>query len=181
MNNMMMNETNESDRVLHQKIKPWYKQFWPWFIISLPASAVIAGVTTVYIAFKYNDSLVVDDYYKAGLAINQVLTRQRAAQELGIRAMMGFNADTSGLSIHIPSGLLSTDKVLRVRLVHATQAEKDRVLLLNRHQQNQFAIQVDDIQDGWWNVFIEPASGKWQINQRIHFPMQGQQLIQPSP
>ncbi len=172
---------SESELDISETIPPWYQQFWPWFIISLPASAVIAGITTVYIAVKNDDSLVVDNYYKEGLAINQVLTKQRVAHELGVTAVMDFNALTSELKIHIPTGLTQTDKVLKVRLVHVTQAEKDRVLLLKRNDLNDFVIQVDDIHEGWWNVFIESMSGNWQINQRIHFPMQGQQLIQPGP
>ncbi len=30
--------------------KPWYKQFWPWFIMFIPACGVVAGITTVIIA-----------------------------------------------------------------------------------------------------------------------------------
>lgn len=29
---------------------PWYKQFWPWFLISLPASVVVASMFTISIA-----------------------------------------------------------------------------------------------------------------------------------
>ena len=29
---------------------PWYRQFWPWFIIALPATAVVASLATVWIA-----------------------------------------------------------------------------------------------------------------------------------
>ena len=29
---------------------PWYKQFWPWFIIVLLGSAVSASLYTVYLA-----------------------------------------------------------------------------------------------------------------------------------
>jgi len=40
---------------------PWYKQFWPWFIIALPASAVIAGFTTLWIAISNPDAMVLTD------------------------------------------------------------------------------------------------------------------------
>ncbi|NNF66195.1 MAG: hypothetical protein HKM98_01675 [Gammaproteobacteria bacterium] len=30
---------------------PWHRQFWPWFVISLLASAVTASLATVWIAF----------------------------------------------------------------------------------------------------------------------------------
>jgi len=40
---------------------PWYKQFWPWFIIALPASAVVAGFITLWLAISSPDYLVVDE------------------------------------------------------------------------------------------------------------------------
>jgi len=40
---------------------PWYKQFWPWFIIALPATAVIASFITLYLAISRPDYIVVDD------------------------------------------------------------------------------------------------------------------------
>ena len=30
----------------HPTSKPWYREPWPWFLMSLPAVAVIAGITT---------------------------------------------------------------------------------------------------------------------------------------
>ncbi len=30
--------------------KPWYRYFWPWFIIALLGSAVCASLYTVYLA-----------------------------------------------------------------------------------------------------------------------------------
>lgn len=32
--------------------KPWFKQFWPWFLISLPASVVIASMFTISLAIE---------------------------------------------------------------------------------------------------------------------------------
>ena len=58
---------------------PWYRQFWPWLLISIPLLTVIAGVATIWIASREPVALVHDDYYKEGLAINQNLARDRAA------------------------------------------------------------------------------------------------------
>lgn len=38
--------------------KPWYKQFWPWFIFGLPAAVVIASFVTLYIAIIHRDVMV---------------------------------------------------------------------------------------------------------------------------
>ncbi len=40
---------------------PWYKQFWPWFIFSIPAISVVAGISLLIIALKNPDYLVVDE------------------------------------------------------------------------------------------------------------------------
>jgi len=40
---------------------PWYRQFWPWFIIALPTSAVIASFISLWLAVSNPDHLVVDE------------------------------------------------------------------------------------------------------------------------
>jgi hypothetical protein len=36
-------------------VKPWYRQFWPWFLIAIPfAGVVTASITGVY-AFRHAD------------------------------------------------------------------------------------------------------------------------------
>lgn len=57
-----------------QTVKPWYKQFWPWMIMGLPASVVVASIVTYFIALDGIDSVISKDYYKEGLAINADLT-----------------------------------------------------------------------------------------------------------
>ncbi len=58
---------------------PWYRQFWPWFIIALPAAAVIASFITFYLAVSRPDYLVVDD--KEYQQLNSELKVHAPAQE----------------------------------------------------------------------------------------------------
>jgi len=61
----MANQQRHNSSPIPGEDTPWYKQFWPWFIISLPASAVIASFTTLWIAISNPDSMVVtDDEYR---------------------------------------------------------------------------------------------------------------------
>jgi hypothetical protein len=36
--------------MVERQPKPWYRYFWPWFIIALLASSVAASLYTVYLA-----------------------------------------------------------------------------------------------------------------------------------
>ena len=58
---------------------PWYKQFWPWFIIALPASAVIASFITLWLAISNPDPMVVDK--KEYQLLNSELKAQVKQQE----------------------------------------------------------------------------------------------------
>jgi hypothetical protein len=39
---------------------PWYRQFWPWFIIAIPSAAIIGGLVTLWLALTHPESLVVE-------------------------------------------------------------------------------------------------------------------------
>ena len=49
---------------MSQPVIPWYKQRWPWILMSGPAIVVVAGFITLGLAIHTSDSLVDDDYYK---------------------------------------------------------------------------------------------------------------------
>ena len=51
--------------------KSWYHFPWVWGLILIPMSAVVFGVLMFVMAGIHRDDLVVDDYYKDGMAINQ--------------------------------------------------------------------------------------------------------------
>lgn len=36
-------------------VTPWYRYFWPWFVIALLSSAVIGSLTSAYLAVHYPD------------------------------------------------------------------------------------------------------------------------------
>jgi hypothetical protein len=60
--------------MLEQKtMKPWWKQLWPWLLISGPAVAMIACIITIYLAINlYADKPLRDGLVKQGLKVEQV-------------------------------------------------------------------------------------------------------------
>ncbi|HAS4590936.1 TPA: hypothetical protein I6878_003406, partial [Vibrio cholerae] len=75
-------------------VKPWYKQFWPWFLIILPLTVVIWTVVTVIVFANNSVSLVTEDYYKKGKGINIDLTKINVAKELGLNATVHSEGST---------------------------------------------------------------------------------------
>lgn len=55
-----------------QMIKPWFKQMWPWLLISGPALAAIGCAITIYLALNMHvDKPVRDGVVKHGLKVEQ--------------------------------------------------------------------------------------------------------------
>ena len=80
-------------------VTPWYKQFWPWVLIGLPTSVVIASITTYFLAINGIDSVISKDYYKEGLAVNADLERDEKAAALGLSAEIAI--DGQNIIMHL--------------------------------------------------------------------------------
>ena len=99
---------------------PWYKERWTWLLMLMPATAIVAGFITLWLAITSFDGLVADDYYKQGLAINQTLARANAAQERGLVGQVKFSADEISVGLSARSGVELPSKLL-VTLAHPTK------------------------------------------------------------
>jgi hypothetical protein len=61
------------------KSRVWYREPWPWILMSGPAVAVIGSLVSAYLAIHGADPVVDEDYYQHGLEINRELAQQPQA------------------------------------------------------------------------------------------------------
>jgi len=108
------------------KNKPWHSYPLVWMMIAIPFSAVIMGVVMIWLAVDTDDGLVADDYYKQGLEINRVLSRDKKAAELGLSAIIEFDNSARIIRMQFDKGSLETfPNSLPLRLQHATRENSD--------------------------------------------------------
>jgi len=156
--------------------QPWYRQPWPWFLISLPALAVAGGIVTVILALRTSDGVVAPDYYKRGLAINEELSRRERAGALGVKVSLSADSLRQGdrVTVRVASAeALPQEATLQVRLVHPARSGSDRVAVLARMRRSddgREAIYSGIWRDGQgeppagvaWHVAVETAS--WRVD-----------------
>jgi hypothetical protein len=113
---------------------PWYRQGWPWFLIAVPATAVIGGLVTFYLAASGWDGPVAQDYYKQGLAVNAEIARASRADELGVAARVALKGLAVGDRVRVEVTAqhpLPPEAALRLRLVHPGRRDEDRTAMLS--------------------------------------------------
>ncbi|MDH5190860.1 MAG: FixH family protein [Gammaproteobacteria bacterium] len=167
-------------KIANTDTKPWYKHFWPWFIIFFPFLAVVAGITTVIIAVKEADSLVAGDYYKEGLAINKILDRDVRSGELGLSASIMLSRSTEQIRV-----ILKSDNNIRLpdeitlSLLHPTQEKRDKILSLAQEQAGIYSVKTGTLIAGSWHIILEPANKEWRLSGRIAIPRETALLLTP--
>jgi hypothetical protein len=153
--------------------RPWYEQFWPWFLIAIPLFAVITGVLTVVIATVTSDGLVVDDYYKRGLSINRVLARDHKAAELGVKAMVRFDYASGKVHIQLQARDSQTlENTLHLQMWHPVHANKDIEIILQHEGGGGYYGTLAPLPTGYWHLLIEPETKQWRLTGRAKVPTQ---------
>jgi hypothetical protein len=119
---------------MNQNISPsWKKNPMVWMVIFFPSLAIVAGVITIIIAVKTDDGLVVDDYYKKGIEINQSLERDKIANEKGIKGLLSLNSDDSRVQIKFDDQIASNIQGnVSFKLLHRTISGLDQHIDLNK-------------------------------------------------
>jgi len=158
---------------------PWFREPWPWLLMVMPATAVVAGFATLWLAIHSNNALVVDDYYREGRAINVQLGRDRKAAELGLSATLEASA-VDGVRVRLHSlGAAPLPAALTLKLVHATEAELDvNVVLPALPVQAGDGTASDGTRaeyglpraalpgSGRWTVYLEDGDRTWRLSTR---------------
>jgi hypothetical protein len=60
-----------------QATKPWWKQLWPWLLISGPAVAMVGCIITIWLAVNmHGDKSLREGVVKQGLKVEQLKDAQ---------------------------------------------------------------------------------------------------------
>lgn len=150
-----------------------------WLIAGLPFTAVVAGLTTVWIASHNADSLVKEGYVKEGFAVQGVQEQDRAATRMGISAAIQLDARV--LRVHLagsppehrwPSLLLLT-------LSHPTEPAQDRSVALKHTGQGVYQADLPDLPSGRRHLILESHEQGWRLKGVWDAPFSGSLQLNP--
>ncbi len=157
---------------------PWYRQLWPWLLISIPAASVVAGMVTIWIATREPLALVKDDYYKQGLAINQDIAKDQLATQMQLSTRLDFDLDRKNVRA-VVSGPFS-GKVLKLLFIHPVKIIFDDWILLQRQADGSFSGPLPVHADRWYLELEDPAPAEpWRLKGEIDLRKGYSVLLEP--
>lgn len=143
---------------------PWYRERWPWLLMAGPAAVVVAGTFTAVLAVTSSDGLVSDDYYKAGLAVNQDLRRDRAAAEGHYAAQVMISPDGGRVRVILTGEAMPQKMTLKI--VHPTRAGADQSAALAQTGPGIYEAPLQPASAGTWIVVLEGPD--WRLGGNWH-------------
>jgi hypothetical protein len=151
-------------KAANSPVKAWYREPWPWLLMLGPLVVVIAGLATAYLAVVSDDGLVVDDYYKEGLEINQRTARDQRAADLGIAAelVLGGGGDRVRVLLQANEGVRMPDS-LTLRIAHPTRPALDQTLSLRSEGGRVYGSLLQPLQGERWHVILEEGRQEWRL------------------
>lgn len=170
---MSLSNEDAAMEMIRKPVLPWYREPWPWLLMAGPVAVIIAGIATTWIAVVSSDGLVVDDYYKQGLAINQTLERSALAAARGYRAEAVLTSEGRGISLRLVSGAAAPlPKILQLRITHPTRAGRDGLVLLRQRGPGLYEGAVPALSTGRWILILEDRESSWRLGGTVAMPVQ---------
>lgn len=143
-----------------QHPKPWYKEFWFWFVMSIPLLAIVSGIAMITVSINGADTLVRDNYYKDGFAIRNDLSRDYKAKDLGLAANIKVDNLTGDISIRLTGNLAQLPSKLSLSLVSPTIPDDDQTLAMHHINQGYYVGQLSQKIQGKRYIQLETIPAK---------------------
>ncbi|WP_300273264.1 FixH family protein [Halomonas sp.] len=161
-------------------IKPWYKQFWPWFLIGLLLSSITFSLIYLAFSIRLYDGSVGGDYYERGLAINKQLAKQEHAQALGLAARLRVDNRTGDVVVDL-AGPRQPER-LHLALIFPTDSDFDRELTLQHVREGRYVTTLDEPLRHRWYLQLQPEAGEgaeWRLTGEASFPSDDEAELEP--
>lgn len=138
--------------------KPWYREFWLWFVLAPLIAVVLGSLVTIVIAGRV-PPLVVDDFSRIPLTVERNFARDRRAGELRLSAEVEFAESPPGMVRVTLAG--AAPEEIQLEIIHPTRDDRDQRLLLRRAAEGYSA--RAETPTGRVYLQIGDAAGTWRL------------------
>jgi hypothetical protein len=134
-------------------------------LIGVPMSSVIVGSFFIFLAASTKDTLVRDNYYKDGLAINQELQWDKKAKSLDVKLSILIEDNTA--TIKLLGSRQVPPNTLLLKLSHPTLKDRDRDAFLQLSENGDYIGYIDTFEDSRFYLVVESVEQQWRVRKSM--------------
>lgn len=149
--------------------RPWHKERWVWFLLGVPGTSIVLSFIMLYVAIVGRDTLVQDDYYKAGLAINESLEKDSAAIRMKLSARLEVD-EHQGLKLYLEGDLPQRPDLLILNFEHPTLSKQDFDIRLIPEGDHYYGL-IEQPLKGKRYLTLSAADAGWRLQSNAEFPI----------
>lgn len=131
-------------------------------------TVVVWTIITVIVFSNNSVSLVTEDYYKKGKAINIDISKINVAKDLHLSATV--SSENNNVVISFNKGQLKHYPAITALFAHRTLPDRDFTQLLTSDAGGQYRLTLDKSLQGPWFIELTPHDEQWLIQGRVTFP-----------
>lgn len=131
-------------------------------------TVVVWTIITVIVFSNNSVSLVTEDYYKKGKAINIDISKINVARDLELSATV--SSENNDIVISFNKGQLKHYPAITALFAHRTLPDRDFTKLLTSDAGGQYRLTLDKSLQGPWFIELAPHDDQWLIQGRVTFP-----------
>ncbi|WP_376693600.1 FixH family protein [Wenzhouxiangella sp. EGI_FJ10409] len=142
--------------------RPWYREFWVWFLLAILSMGVASGTGVLVIGIKNAPQMVTGDYQPLGKALVDTREHAERAERLGLGASLSVSGDAAEL-VMSANQLEELPDQLLLRFQHPTDAGRDVSAVAHRVDNERWQAEMSairppararvilsDMQQTWW-------------------------------
>ncbi len=157
---------------------PWYREPWPWILISITGLGVVAGSTLAFIGITNPPEIVRGDYAQLGRGLTDTNVRTAQARALGLSGSLRLDDQ------HVVLSLAATDTTtlpaeLMVVFQHPASSELDRTALLRQTAGGDYAGQLDIAPHERALIVVSDLPQSWWLSGRFNGGLAGPAALAP--
>ena len=146
--------------------KEWFKEFWVWVIIGLPALVIAGCLFVVYIAFSKADLVIENDWQQV-----------KYSKKLEVAAKIQLMAKQKLVHIKLIGPPNIQPELLILKLEHPTLAHLDQKITLYKTKKGIYEGVLNEIQTGPRYASIFPKSNQWRLKGQIQLTSKKSQSL----
>lgn len=154
-----LNAANNRSR--EDEVRPWYKEPWPFILVSITGLGVVAGSTLAFIGLSNPPEIVSGDFEQLGRGLTDTNVRTAQARALGLDGQVTLDGNRVALTLAAASADSLPERLL-LQFQHPARSEGDTTALLQRGNDGRYygalsltphpnaLVIVSDIEQSWW-------------------------------